>query len=239
MAGLGTGLVERACPERALSLSKGESNGLSTLRQGGYSLDAKLNKDEVREAYRKSSSMYDIWSGLTESKSRRRCLEVADIKNGESVLEVAVGTGILFEKILELNPTGRNEGIDLTEEMLTRARARAQKSGASGYVLKVGDAYHLQYSDNSFDVVLNNYMFDLIPEKDFLGGRIVLVNMTKGSRWFNAVWEWLYKIRPSLLGGCRGIEIKPYLEEVGFEKIRREYLSQMLFPSEVIYGVKP
>jgi ubiquinone/menaquinone biosynthesis C-methylase UbiE len=195
--------------------------------------------------------MYDIWSGLTESKSRRRCLEVADIKNGESVLEVAVGTGILFEKILELNPTGRNEGIDLTEEMLTRARARAQKSGASGYVLKVGDAYHLQYSDNSFDVVLNNYMFDLIPEKDFLailcefrrvlrkGGRIVLVNMTKGSRWFNAVWEWLYKIRPSLLGGCRGIELKPYLEEVGFEKIRREYVSQMFFPSEVIYGVKP
>ncbi len=214
-------------------------------------MDAKLSKDEVREAYRKSASMYDIWSSLTESKARQRCLEVADIKNGESVLEVAVGTGILFEKILELNPTGRNEGIDLTEEMLTRARARAQKSGASGYVLKVGDAYHLQYSDNSFDVLLNNYMFDLIPEKDFLailsefrrvlrnGGRIVLVNMTKGSRWFNAVWEWLYKIRPSLLGGCRGIELKPYFEKVGFEKIRREYVSQMSFPSEVIYGVKP
>jgi ubiquinone/menaquinone biosynthesis C-methylase UbiE len=195
--------------------------------------------------------MYDIWSGLTESKSRRRCLEVADIKNGESVLEVAVGTGILFEKILELNPTGRNEGIDLTEEMLTRARARAQKSGASSYVLKVGDAYHLEYSDNSFDVLLNNYMFDLIPERDFLailsefrrvlrsGGRIVLVNMTKGPRWFNAVWEWLYKIRPSLLGGCRGIELKTYLEKAGFEKIRREYVSQVLFPSEVIYGVKP
>ena len=162
-----------------------------------------------------------------------------------------MGTGILFEKILQLNPTGRNEGIDLTEEMLSRARARAQKSGASGYALKVGDAYHLQYSDNSFDVVLNNYMFDLIPEKDFVavlgefkrvlrkGGRIVLVNMTKGSRWFNAVWERLYKTRPSLLGGCRGIELKPYLEEVGFERIRREYVSQMLFPSEVIYGVKP
>ena len=214
-------------------------------------MDAKLSKYEVREAYRKSASTYDIWSGLTESKSRQRCLEVADIKNGEFVLEVAVGTGILFEKILQLNPTGRNEGIDLMEEMLSRARARAQKSGASGYALKVGDAYHLQYSDNSFDVVMNNYMFDLIPEKDFVavlgefkrvlrkGGRIVLVNMTKGSRWFNAVWERLYKTRPSLLGGCRGIELKPYLEEVGFERIRREYVSQMLFPSEVIYGVKP
>lgn len=214
-------------------------------------MDAKLNKDEVREAYRRYASTYEIWSGVTESKARQRCLQAAHIKDGESVLEVAVGTGILFEKILQLNPTGRNEGIDLTEEMLSRARARVEKLGASGYVLKVGDAYHLQYPDNSFDVVLNNYMFDLIPEKDFVailsefrrvlgkGGRIVLVNMTKGSRLFNAVWEWLYRIQPSLLGGCRGIELKPYLEKVGFEKIRREYVSQMSFPSEVIYGVKP
>jgi len=186
-----------------------------------------------------------------ESKVKQRCIELADIKNGESVLEVAVGTGILFEQILKLNRAGRNEGIDLTDEMLSLARARVQKSGASGYVLKVGDAYGLNYPDNSFDVVLNSYMFDLIPEKDFVdilsefkrvlrkGGRVVLANMTKGSRWFNAVWERLYKIRPSILGGCRCVELKSYLEEVGFEKIRREYIRQMLFPSEVTYGVKP
>lgn len=214
-------------------------------------MDANLNKDQVREAYRKHASTYDIWSSLMESKARQRCLEVADIKNGEAVLEVAVGTGILFEKVLKLNPTGKNEGIDLTEQMLSRARARAHKSGVSSYVLKIGDAYNLQYPDNSFDLLLNNYMFDLIPEKDFgvilsefkrvlrKGGRMVLVNMTKGPRWFNAVWEWLYKSRPSLLGGCRGIELSPYLERAGFEKIRREYLTQMLFPSEVIYGMKP
>ena len=176
-------------------------------------MEAKLNKDEVRAAYRTVASVYDIWSGLTESKARQRCLEVAAIKNGESVLEVAVGTGILFEKLLKLNPTGRNEGIDLTEEMVTCARARAQKSGVSGYDLKVGDAYHLENSDDSFDVVLNNYMFDLIPEKDFVvvlsefkrvlrpGGRVVLVNMTKGAGWFNTFWEWLYKTSPSLLAG--------------------------------------
>ena len=61
-------------------------------------MDAKLNKDEVRKAYRKSASTYDIWSGLTESKSRHRCLVMADIKNGESVLEVAVGRGYCLRK---------------------------------------------------------------------------------------------------------------------------------------------
>jgi len=214
-------------------------------------MDAKFNKDEVRKIYRKFAATYDLWGSLMESKARQRCLELAGIKAGESVLEVAVGTGILFEKILQLNPNGRNEGIDLTEEMLDRARARAYKTGVSGYVLQPGDAYHLQYPDNSFDVVLNNYMFDLIPEHDFAailselkrvlhtGGRIVMINMTKGSRWFDVLWEWLYRLRPSLLGGCRGVELTPYLVATGFEKVRREYVSQYFFPSEVIYGVKP
>lgn len=214
-------------------------------------MDAKLSKDEVRNTYRKFAATYDLWGSPMESRARQRCLELAGIKAGESVLEVAVGTGILFEKILRSNPNGRNEGIDLTEEMLDRARTRARKSGVSGYVLQQGDAYHLQYPDNSFDVILNNYMFDLIPERDFAGilgefkrvlrtgGRIVMVNMTKGSRWFDVLWEWLYRLQPSLLGGCRGVELEPYLVDAGFEKVRREYVSQLCFPSEVIYGIKP
>lgn len=213
-------------------------------------MDAKLSKDQVRETYRRFALTYDMWGSPMESRARRRCLEVAAIKDGESVLEVAVGTGLLFEKILHMNPNGRNEGIDLTEEMLKRARTRALKSGLSNYVLRTGDAYHLEYPDDSFDVVLNNYMFDLIPEHDFAvilgefnrvlhtGGRIILVNMTRGSNWFNALWEWLYRLRPSLLGGCRGVELKPYLDKAGFEKVQREYISQFSFPSEVVYGVK-
>lgn len=213
-------------------------------------MDAKLNKNEVRETYRKYARTYDVWGSPMESKARQRCLEVAGIKDGESVLEVAVGTGLLFEKILQMNPHGRNEGIDLTKEMLARARTRAQKSGLSNYVLQTGDAYHLRYPDDTFDVVVNNYMFDLIPEHDFAvilgefkrvlraGGRIVLVNMTQGSNWFNTLWEWLYRLRPSLLGGCRGVQLKPYLERAGIEKVQREYISQLFFPSEVVYGVK-
>lgn len=214
-------------------------------------MDARLDKDKVRKVYRKFASTYDLWGCLVESKARQRCLELADIRNGESVLEVAVGTGILFQKILQVNPEGRNEGIDLTPEMLSRARERVQNSGVPGYALNIGDAYHLQYADNTFDVILNNYMFDLIPEQDFViilsefkrvlrkGGRLVLANMTKGPRWFNNTWDWLYQIRPALLGGCRSIELKPFLEKAGFLKIRREYISQLFFPSEIIYGMRP
>jgi len=214
-------------------------------------MDARLGKNEVRKTYQKMAANYDFWSSLAEGKARQRCLDLATVRNGEHVLEVAVGTGVLFEKILELNPTGITEGIDLTETMLSRARERVRQSGASNYTLRLGDAYQLDYPDESFDLVLNNYMFDLIPEKDFMailkefkrvlrkGGRVVLVNMTCGSHLFNVVWNWIYLRWPALLGGCRGVELKPYLEKAGFEQIGRDYVSQILFPSEVIRAVKP
>lgn len=214
-------------------------------------MDAKLGKNEVRKTYEKMAASYDLWSNFAETRARRRCLDLAAIKNGEYVLEVAVGTGVLFENILRLNPSGINEGIDMTEPMLARARERARRTGMSNYNLQIGDAYRLDYPDESFDVVVNNYMFDLIPEQDFLtilgefkrvlkkGGRLVLVSMTWGSRLFNTTWDWLYRFRPALLGGCRGVELKPYMEQAGFEKIYREYVSQMGFPSEVVSGEKP
>ena len=44
---------------------------------------------------------YDFWSALTESRAAARALEMADFRPGESVLEVAVGTGILFSKLAQ------------------------------------------------------------------------------------------------------------------------------------------
>ena len=217
----------------------------------GEILDARIKKSDVPKIYKKVASVYDLWGQLTESKARKRCLELADIRDGESVLEVAVGTGLAFVEILGLNPTGKNEGIDLTEEMLSRAEEKAKTLGASNYNLNTGDAYNLQYPDNSFDVVINNYMFDLLPEDDFSAvltefkrvlrpdGRLVMVNMTKPEHWYNSVWEMVYRMNPAWVGGCRGVFLSPYLESVGFVDVRREFISQMTFPSEVVYGSKP
>ncbi len=211
--------------------------------------DARLDKARVVDTYRKIAPSYDLWAWLTESKARDRCLELAAIRNGEEVLEVAVGTGLAFERILKANPSGRNEGIDLTEAMLIRADRKAAKSGSNNYRLRVGDAYDLDFPDNSFDVLINNYMFDLLPQQDFLtvleefnrvlrpGGRLAMVNMTKGERWYNGLWERIYRINPALLGGCRGVTLLPQIEVCGFRQTKREYMSQLTFPSEIVCGV--
>jgi ubiquinone/menaquinone biosynthesis C-methylase UbiE len=211
--------------------------------------DAQIEKARVTEIYRRIAPSYDLWAWLTESRARDRCLEIAAIQDGEEVLEVAVGTGLAFAKILQANPSGRNEGIDLTEAMLSRAEKRAARSGSNNYRLRVGDAFDLDFPDDSFDVLINNYMFDLLPQQDFLpvldgfqrvlrpGGRLVIVNMAKGERWYNGIWERIYRINPALLGGCRPVSLLPQLEACGFRQTRREYLSQFTFPSEIVCGV--
>lgn len=193
-------------------------------------LETKLGKNEVRQIYRQLAAGYDVWGNLAESKARKLSLKLADIHDGDAVLEVAVGTGLTFAEILKRNPSGRNEGIDLTEEMLVRARKRADNFNRAGnYTLKVGDAYNLEFPDDTFDVVLNNYMFDLIPEEDFIrvltefkrvlkpGGKLVLASMTQGQKWFNNIWEGLYQIAPALLGGCRGVNLQAYVDSAGFK----------------------
>lgn len=215
------------------------------------SLKAELNRNQILDKYEEISRHYDFWARFIESRAHGRCLELAAIQDGESVLEVAVGTGLIFEQILKINPKGRNEGIDLSEAMLSRARQSAERSGTMNYRLSVGDAYNLAFLTDSFDVVINSYMFDLVPEEDFSavlgefkrilrpGGRLVVVSMAIGEHWYNSLWQGIYWMNPVWYGGCRGVYLLPYLESLGFEETKREFISQLTFPSEVVYGVKP
>ncbi len=208
--------------------------------------NAKLDKHDVVDVYTQMTPVYDIWGSLAETKARKRSLSLAQIKDGEAILEVAVGTGLTFQEILKANPHGKNIGIDLTPAMLEKAKSRLGKSSTSNYQLLVGDAYHLDFPDHQFDLLMNNYMFDLLPEKDFVPvlkefkrvlkstGRIVLVNMTKGEHFYHRFWESVYRVKPRWLGGCRGVLLSGYMQAAGFTHITRETISQLGFPSEII-----
>ena len=213
-------------------------------------LPAKIEKYQIPALYRWIAPTHDWLAVLVEARARRRGIELADVIDGENILEVAVGTGLSLKELLKLNPSGFNTGVDLTPEMLKRAERRAQRSNQNNYALSIGDAYALEFPDATFDLVLNSYMFDLLPVSDFVpvlrefkrvikpGGRLVQINMTPGEAWYNRIWEGLYRLHPALLGGCRGVRMAPYFEEAGFASVHREYISQWTFSSEVVYGVK-
>ena len=122
--------------------------------------------------------------------------------------------------------------------------------GQNNYNLCLCDCRHLPFEDEAFDVVMNQYLLDILPVEDFIpillefkrvlkaGGRIVLVNMTKGERWLNQIYEGIYRLKPPLLAGCRGVMALPFLKEIGFDQFQREFVSQLGFPSEVVRGIK-
>ena len=221
----------------------GKSNETTTVLR-----PARLPKAAVSRTYTRIAPFHDGLAVLVEARARQRGLEWAAVRDGERVLEVAVGTGLSFRRLLQQNPNGWTEGIDLTPAMLNRARRRAARSGIATYRLAPGDAYALDFPDATFDLVLNSYMFDMLPVDDFVpvlrefrrvlkpGGRLVMVNMTQGMRWYNHVWESVYRLYPPLMGGCRGVVVAPFLREAGFVNTRRAYVSQRTFPSEVVYG---
>lgn len=209
-------------------------------------LASKLDKNDVVQVYTRKASSYDAWGTRTEARARARALERANIRDGEAILEVAVGTGLMFEKIVAANASGRNVGVDLTPAMLEQARARLQRTGAKNYELRVGDAYALDFPDAQFDLLVNNYMFDLLPEADFPrvlaefrrvlkpDGRLLLINMTRPAHWYDGFWEWVYRVSPKTMTGCRGVVLSDALRAQGFQNIEREYLSQLGFPSEIL-----
>ena len=52
------------------------------------------------------------------------------------------------------------------------------------------------------------------------------------------IYEEIYKLKPPLLAGCRGVFVAPFLQALEFKKIKREYVSQLGFPSEVVCALK-
>ena len=213
-------------------------------------LDARVGQDKIGSVYDKIAPIYDVWGKLTESHARNRAIELAQINNGQSILEVAVGTGLAFYEIVKRNPDGKNAGIDLSQGMLAKAKRRLSRLSGENYSLNIGSAFALDFENEAFDTLINNYMFDLIPFEDMdkilrefkrvlkNDGKLILVNMTEGERIGSQFYDFVYNISPKTMGGCRGVKLAERLQQHGFKVESREYYQQMLFPSEVILAYK-
>lgn len=205
----------------------------------------KFNSNETQQAYSKIAWFYDFWGWLTESKANRKVLELADIGEGEYILEAAVGTGQLFEQIVRSNLNGFTVGFDLTPAMLRKTRHLFSQSDGIQFSLEIANTYQLPYSIESFDLLINNFMLDLLPENDYSqilnefnrvlkpGGHLLISTMAFGSRWYHRFWAWLAATFPTLLTNCRPVRIGEYLKQAGFENIQSFFITQNTFPSLV------
>ena len=105
---------------------------------------------------------------------------IADLKAGQVVLDLGSGGGFdVFIAAEKVGPTGRAIGVDMTAEMLSKARSNASKfaedTGLSNVEFRLGEIEHLPVADSSIDVAISNCVINLTPDKQQVWNEIARV----------------------------------------------------------------
>jgi phosphatidylethanolamine/phosphatidyl-N-methylethanolamine N-methyltransferase len=149
----------------------------------GASQAALMDAASVRQAYRRWAPVYDLTFGSVAEASRKHVVRVINRRKGR-VLEVGVGTGLSLPCYGDhLSVTG----IDLSPDMLIKARARAERFKLANVAgLYEMDAGALAFPDESFDTVVAMYVITVVPDAERVmwelervcatGGEVILVN---------------------------------------------------------------
>lgn len=144
---------------------------------------AQMEEHAVRTAYRRWAPVYDQTFGKVAAEGRKHAVEIINRSSGR-VLEVGVGTGLslpAYKRDLEI------VGIDLSPEMLDKARERVSEFGLGNVAgLHEMDAGQLTFESNQFDTVAAMYVMTVVPEPEKVmkelarvckpGGQVLLVN---------------------------------------------------------------
>ena len=166
---------------------------------------------------------------------------IASLRPGQTVLDLGSGGGIdCFLAAKEVGPTGRVIGVDMTPEMVSRARRNAAKGGYTNVEFRLGEIEALPVADATVDVIISNCVLNLSPEKERVlaealrvlkpGGRIVVSDMVSDR-------ETPEVLRGSLdaVAACLPVQRSRYLEQfrsAGFADVR--ITEQKKYPSAYI-----
>ncbi|MDP6814865.1 MAG: arsenite methyltransferase [Alphaproteobacteria bacterium] len=155
---------------------------------------------------------------------------IAGLKVGQTVVDLGSGGGFdCFLAARQVGPSGRVIGVDMTPDMIDKARRNADKVEADNVEFRLGEIEHLPVADNSVDVIISNCVINLSPDKAAVyrdafrvlrsGGRLVISDVVARVQPPEELANDLRMISGCVGGAATVAEITGWLEAEGYGDI--------------------
>ena len=168
---------------------------------------------------------------------------LASLVEGETVLDLGSGAGFdCFLAAKKVGKTGRVIGVDMTSEMIEKARENAQKGGYQNVEFRLGEIENIPAADNSVDVVISNCVINLSPDKGKVfqeafrvlkpGGRLMVSDIVLLKELPDFIRSSIAAYVGCISGAMRKEDYLGAIKKSGFQEV--EVMDETLFPIDCI-----
>jgi ubiquinone/menaquinone biosynthesis C-methylase UbiE len=213
-------------------------------------LENPLDSRRLQEIYSRTAAFYDQVVAEHQAAAKLIAISMLNRQPGERLLELAIGTGWAFTRILRESGPENAVGLEVAPGMLDVARDRLTSDLAALPALLLGDSAALPFREASFDCLFSTYTLECMPETLIAesleemrrvlspNGRLVIADLTDGEAEDAAMtdeWKAGFARDPEFYGGARPILLRPFLEASGFRTVDRRYSGHgESWPSEIV-----
>jgi SAM-dependent methyltransferase len=210
-----------------------------------------LAPDQARRVYDRIGSLQDS-QAFYEDRATDLLVEYGEFASARRVFEFGCGTGRFAARLLaqELPFEAAYDAVDLSPNMVRLAKERLAPFAPRVRVEVSDGGPSLDEPSDSFDRFVSTYVLDLLSEEDIAavvgeahrilepGGLLCLSSLSTGSgaasRLTARLWSLVHRLSPSLVGGCRPLDIADHLPTKGWKIRHHARVAPFAIPSEVV-----
>ena len=224
----------------------GEARGVS------WPQEARVLTHKQAQAFYDWMGAKQDWQAFYEAEATHDLITHASFETAQAVFEFGCGTGMLAERVLtsHLSASARYVAVDSSTTMIRLAKTRLERFGSRVTVEQTNGPLQFEAASGSCDRFISTYVADLLSISDIAalfseahrllipGGCLCLVSLTHGtstfSRLITSVWARVHRLAPTLVGGCRPLDLHALLSATCWHLEYAHTVAAFGIPSEII-----